>query len=166
MIDSLYIAMRYHTISWHTLRHSPVYLDGLEGCWKYDHLLDSGDPFPDSDDAIDDQARPAAGDITTVLPNVRSQVTATGVKRSLSEMSRSANFSSATVVPPGPMVVGSSPSSSSAAAVPELHHEDQPRAAKRMCPAVPIPVTVPVPVSVSSAASPIVEVRRRDIKTA
>ncbi|EGS17322.1 uncharacterized protein CTHT_0066430 [Thermochaetoides thermophila DSM 1495] len=168
MIDSLYIAMRYHTISWHTLRHSPVYLDGLEGCWKYDHLLDSGDPFPDSDDAIDDQARPAAGDITTVLPNVRSQVTATGVKRPLSEMSRSASFGSATAVQPGPMVVGSSPSSSSsssATAVPELH-EDQPRAAKRMCPAVPIPVTVPVPVSVSSAASPIVEVRRRDIKTA
>ncbi|KAK0719967.1 hypothetical protein B0H67DRAFT_599569 [Lasiosphaeris hirsuta] len=65
-IDSLYIAMRRHTISWHTLRHSPVFMEGLEAAWAYDGLLDT-DPF-DGDMAIDDGERPAAGDITTALP--------------------------------------------------------------------------------------------------
>lgn len=87
MIDSLYIAMRRHTISWHTLRHSPVFMDGLESAWAYDALLDT-DPF-DGDMAIDDGDRPAAGDITALPPLPPS------LKRPLTEMSRSNSFGSA-----------------------------------------------------------------------
>jgi len=89
MIDSLYIAMRHDTISWHTLRHSPVFMEGLEDAWAYDALLDT-DPF-DGDMAIDDRARPAAGDI---LPPIQPTL-----KRPLTEMSRSNSFGSATVPP-------------------------------------------------------------------
>ncbi|KAK4190690.1 hypothetical protein QBC35DRAFT_63409 [Podospora australis] len=89
MIDSLYIAMRQHKISWHTLRHSPIFMEGLEDCWAYDSLLDN-DPFHD-DMAITDEDRPAAGDITTVLPAIQPSL-----KRPLTEMSRSNSFSSGT----------------------------------------------------------------------
>ncbi|KAK3378316.1 hypothetical protein B0H63DRAFT_398679 [Podospora didyma] len=90
VIDSLYIAMREHTISWHTLKHSPVFVEGLEDAWAYDHLLDT-DPFA-GNMAIDDVDRPAAGDITitTALPQ------SSGVKRPLTEMSRSSSFGAAT----------------------------------------------------------------------
>ena len=86
MIDSLYIAMRRHTISWHTLRHSPVFMEGLEDAWAYDSLLDT-DPY-DGNMAVDDGHRPAAGDIT--LPPIP-----TSLKRPLTEMSRSNSFGSA-----------------------------------------------------------------------
>ncbi|KAL2021490.1 hypothetical protein VTK56DRAFT_7123 [Thermocarpiscus australiensis] len=123
-IDSLYIAMRQHTISWHTLRHSPVFMEGLEDCWKYDALLDN-DPY-DGDMAVDDEDRPAAGDITRrVLPPLQSSL-----KRPLTEMSRSNSFSS-TTTPAG---------------------EGDEARAKRTCPDPP--------------AGTIVEIRRRDIKTA
>lgn len=89
MIDSLYIAMKRHTISWHTLRHSPKFIDGLEDCWDYDALLDT-DPYH-GDMAIDDEDRPAAGDITTVLPPIQPSL-----KRPLTEMSRSNSFSAGT----------------------------------------------------------------------
>ncbi|KAK4113798.1 hypothetical protein N656DRAFT_695368, partial [Canariomyces notabilis] len=90
MIDSLYIAMRRHTISWHTLRHSPVFMEGLEDCWAYDPLLDT-DPF-DGDMAVDDEDRPAAGDLTMSLP---VSVSVPGLKkRPLAEMSRSNSFGS------------------------------------------------------------------------
>ncbi|KAK4228246.1 hypothetical protein QBC38DRAFT_162327 [Podospora fimiseda] len=85
-IDSLYIAMRRHTISWHTLKNAPVFFEGLEDCWAYDPLLDT-DPY-ESDMAIDDEDRPAAGDITTVLPPLTASL-----KRPLTEMSRSNSFS-------------------------------------------------------------------------
>jgi len=87
MIDSLYIAMRRHTISWHTLRHSRRYMDGLEDAWAYDSLLDT-DPF-DGDMAVDDVNRPAAGDITA-LPAIPPSL-----KRPLTEMSRSNSFGAA-----------------------------------------------------------------------
>ncbi|KAK4669389.1 uncharacterized protein QC763_202570 [Podospora pseudopauciseta] len=86
IIDSLYIAMKSHTISWHTLRHSPVFMAGLESCWAYDALLDR-DQY-DGDMAIDDEDRPAAGDITTILPPIQPSL-----KRPLTEMSRSNSFS-------------------------------------------------------------------------
>ncbi|KAK1756900.1 hypothetical protein QBC47DRAFT_172298 [Echria macrotheca] len=86
MIDSLYIAMRHHTISWHTLRHAPVFMEGLEDAWVYDELLDAADPF-DGDMAVDDGARPAAGDI---LPPIQPSL-----KRPLTEMSRSNSFGAA-----------------------------------------------------------------------
>jgi hypothetical protein len=87
VIDSLYIAMRSHTISWHTLKHSPVFMEGLEDAWVYDTLLDT-DPF-DGDMAVDDGDRPAAGDIIP-LPTIP-----TTLKRPLTEMSRSNSFGSA-----------------------------------------------------------------------
>ncbi|KAK3373746.1 hypothetical protein B0T24DRAFT_273382 [Lasiosphaeria ovina] len=88
VIDSLYIAMREHTISWHTLRHSPVFVEGLEDAWAYDSLLDT-DPFTNNM-AIDDMDRPAAGDITTILPPLQQSL-----KRPLTEMSRSSSFGAA-----------------------------------------------------------------------
>ncbi|KAL2136790.1 hypothetical protein VTI74DRAFT_1442 [Chaetomium olivicolor] len=134
VIDSLYIAMRRNTISWHTLRHAPVFMEGLEDCWKHDALLDT-DPY-DGDMAVDDEDRPAAGDITTaVLPTAA----AAGLKRPLAEMSRSNSFSSAG---------GNGPATAAAAATAE---GDEARV-KRTCPAPP--------------QGAIVEIRRRDIKTA
>lgn len=78
-MDSLYIAMRHSSLSWHALRHSPVFLQGLEASWEYDPILDSGDPF-DNDESVDENERPSAGDLVGGLPNF---------KRAASEMSRS-----------------------------------------------------------------------------
>ncbi|GAB1314096.1 GDP/GTP exchange factor Sec2 N-terminal domain-containing protein [Madurella fahalii] len=140
MIDSLYIAMCRHTISWHTLRHSPVFMEGLEGCWAYDALLDT-DPF-DGDMAVDDEARPAAGDITTVLPSSVVK------KRPLAEMSKSGSFGSA--------AAGAAGATTAAAAVAAGETDEGAGRVKRACP-------VPPPPPPSGA---IVEIRRRDIKTA
>jgi hypothetical protein len=82
MMDSLYIAMRYSTLSWHTLRHAPVFMEGLEASWKHDPLLDT-DPFDDNM-MIDEGSRPAAGAI----------VAFSSLKRPSSEISRSQNFDS------------------------------------------------------------------------
>ncbi|KAJ4418969.1 hypothetical protein N0V85_001228 [Neurospora sp. IMI 360204] len=90
MMDSLYIAMRHDTISWHTLRHAPVFMEGLEAAWAYDPMLDT-DPF-DGDMAVDDRERPAAGEITTVLPSLAPSPS---LKRSRAEMSRSNSFGAA-----------------------------------------------------------------------
>ncbi|EAA32159.1 hypothetical protein GE21DRAFT_7736 [Neurospora crassa] len=90
MIDSLYIAMRHDTISWHTLRHAPVFMEGLEAAWAYDPMLDT-DPF-DGDMAVDDRERPAAGEITSVLPSLAPP---SSLKRSRAEMSRSNSFGAA-----------------------------------------------------------------------
>ncbi|KAL2266319.1 hypothetical protein VTJ83DRAFT_5671 [Remersonia thermophila] len=130
VIDSLYIAMQKHTISWHTLRHSPVFMEGLEACWAFDPLLDK-DPFDDADMAVDDEERPAAGDITTALKPP--------LKRTVAEMSRSNSFGG-----------GTGPSGSAAGTVADAA-EDQARV-KRACPPPP--------------QGAIVEIRRRDIKTA
>ncbi|KAK3327658.1 hypothetical protein B0T19DRAFT_400499 [Cercophora scortea] len=100
MIDSLYIAMRRHTISWFTLKHSPIFTEGLEDSWVYDPLLDP-QPFDSSMTAYDVE-RPAAGDITTVLP-----LPSTTNKRGLSEMSRSNSFGAATSPIAGGEVEGS-----------------------------------------------------------
>lgn len=78
-MDSLYIAMRHSSLSWHALRHSPVFLQGLEASWEYDPILDSSDPF-DNDESVDEDERPSAGDLVGGLPNF---------KRAASEMSRS-----------------------------------------------------------------------------
>ncbi|KAJ9142771.1 Transcription initiation factor TFIIE subunit alpha [Pleurostoma richardsiae] len=86
-IDSLYIAMRYDTLSWHALRHSPSFLDGLEASWEYDPLLDPNSPFEDDD--VDEYDRPSAGDLLPPIPSL---------KRAASEISRSSSFGSA--VPP------------------------------------------------------------------
>ncbi len=83
-IDSLYIAMRDDSFSWHFLRRAPIWLDGLEDSWRDDDLLDKNDPF--DDDAADEATRPSAGDLLT-LPSL---------KRAASEMSRSSSFGSAT----------------------------------------------------------------------
>lgn len=81
-IDSLYICMRHDALSWHTLRRSPVFLQGLEASWEYDPMLDATDPFED-DDNVDESDRPSAGDLVGSLPNL---------KRAASEISRSSNF--------------------------------------------------------------------------
>ncbi|KAL2137493.1 hypothetical protein VTI28DRAFT_9458 [Corynascus sepedonium] len=116
VIDSLYIAMRDHTISWHTLRRAPVFMEGLEECWAYDARLDT-DPYYDADMAVDDNDRPAAGDITTVLPPLSAPVAAAtaaaGLKRSRAEMSRSNSFGSG-----GPTAVPASASAATSVALP------------------------------------------------
>lgn len=86
-IDSLYIAMQHSTFSWHCLRHSPVHLEGLEACWEYDPILDSNDPFEDSEN-VDENDRPSAGDLVGSLPNL---------KRAASEISRSSSFGASMV---------------------------------------------------------------------
>ncbi|WQF89656.1 hypothetical protein CDEST_14670 [Colletotrichum destructivum] len=72
-IESLYIAMRLDKFSWHFLRNSPKFIDGLENCWVHDPLLDP------SNQVDDDHDRPSAGDIVPRLPNL---------KRPASEMSQ------------------------------------------------------------------------------
>ncbi len=81
-IDSLYISMRFDSLSWHFLRRAPIWMDGLEESWRFDHFLDSNDPF--DDDERDNMTRPSAGDILP-LPSL---------KRAASEMSRSSSFGS------------------------------------------------------------------------
>lgn len=90
MMESLYITMREpHALSWHAVRRAPVFTEGLEESWDYDPLLDN-DPY-DDDIAVDDDTRPAAGDIG---PAFRS------LKRTTSEMQRSSSFGSATTTTP------------------------------------------------------------------
>lgn len=76
-IESLYIAMRQDKFSWHFLRNSPKFMDGLENCWDYDPFLDPSDPV--EDDRMEEHDRPSAGDIVPSLPSL---------KRAASEMSR------------------------------------------------------------------------------
>ncbi|KAK3899761.1 hypothetical protein C8A05DRAFT_17853 [Staphylotrichum tortipilum] len=147
VIDSLYIAMRRHTLSWHTLRHSAVYMDGLEGCWAYDALLDT-DPFH-GDMAVDDEDRPAAGHITTAPVVVAA---AAGMKRPLTEMSRSNSFGSATAVAVGSGTSAAAAAGASGSAVATGAEGEEQARVKRACPAPP--------------QGAIVEIRRRDIKTA
>lgn len=86
MMESLYITMREpHALSWHAVRRAPVFTEGLEDAWQFDPLLDN-DPY-DDDIAVDDDERPAAGDIVPALPSF---------KRTASEMQRSSSFGSAT----------------------------------------------------------------------
>ncbi|KAK1851762.1 hypothetical protein CCHR01_05649 [Colletotrichum chrysophilum] len=85
-IESLYIAMRKDKLSWHFLRNSPKFIDGLENCWVYDHYLDPNDPV--EDDSIDEHDRPSAGDIVPCLPSL---------KRAASEISKTSNLAA---VPP------------------------------------------------------------------
>ncbi|KAK1659267.1 hypothetical protein BDP55DRAFT_563492 [Colletotrichum godetiae] len=84
-IDSLYIALRQDKFSWHFLRNSPVFIEGLENCWTHDHFLDPNDPV--EDDRMEEHDRPSAGDIVPSLPNL---------KRAASEMSRTAGLTTAT----------------------------------------------------------------------
>ncbi|KAI6274065.1 hypothetical protein MCOR14_011231 [Pyricularia oryzae] len=85
-IESLYIAMRFDTLSWHALRHAPVYKERLEGCWEYDHQLDHDSALLDDDDFGEDN-RPSAGDL--LPPTVASSL-----KRTAAEISRSNSFGS------------------------------------------------------------------------
>lgn len=78
-IDSLYIAMRSHTLSWQFLKKSPVYKEGLEESWKYDGQLDNP--------KLDDES--AGAIVMTHIPP------ASGMKRCASQMSRSSSFGSA-----------------------------------------------------------------------
>ncbi|KAF3760236.1 hypothetical protein M406DRAFT_95762 [Cryphonectria parasitica EP155] len=91
-IDSLYIAMQHSTLSWHALRHSPIFLPGLEASWEHDPMLDVNAPF-DDDENVDDSHRPSAGDLVGVLPNL---------KRAASEISRSSSFGASTAPCDGP----------------------------------------------------------------
>lgn len=87
-IDSLYIAMCRDSLSWHALRRSPVYLQGLEASWEYDPMLDLNDPFED-DETVDESNRPSAGDLVGSLPSL---------KRAASEISRSSSFGASTAL--------------------------------------------------------------------
>ncbi|KAK4448768.1 hypothetical protein QBC34DRAFT_464572 [Podospora aff. communis PSN243] len=65
-MDSIYIAMKSHTLSWRTLRRSPVFMHGLEECWAYDPLLDGYDPLTGDDGLGSGADGPAqAGDVVS-----------------------------------------------------------------------------------------------------
>lgn len=68
-LDSLYIVMARDALSWHFLRRSRPYMDGLEDSWAYDELLDH------DDHPVVEEARevhhPPAGDILPVLPPLK-----------------------------------------------------------------------------------------------
>lgn len=81
-LDSLYIAMQLDSFSWHFLRRSPCYMQGLEDSWAFEPLLDPNSPS--EDDSMDEEDRPSAGDI---LPPLQS------LKRTASEISRTPSFS-------------------------------------------------------------------------
>lgn len=68
-LDSLYIAMARDTFSWHSLRRLRPYMDGLEGSWAYDGLLDHGD-HPAVEEAREG-LHPPAGEILPVLPSLK-----------------------------------------------------------------------------------------------
>ncbi|CAJ2507986.1 Uu.00g091720.m01.CDS01 [Anthostomella pinea] len=85
-VESLYIALLSDSFSWHFLRRSPCYLEGLEASWEYDSLLD---PSENLEDGGDEEDRPSAGDIMPPLPSL---------KRTASEMSRAPSFSSPSAV--------------------------------------------------------------------
>lgn len=86
MMDSLYITMREpHVLSWHALRYASVVVENLEESWEYDPLLDK-EHYDDSA-VVDDDDRPAAGDILPALPSL---------KRTASEMARSNSFGPST----------------------------------------------------------------------
>jgi hypothetical protein len=84
-IESLYIAMRSETFSWHFLHNSSVYKEGLEECWQYDRLLDRNAAL---NDTMDDDERPYAGE---VVPNLNT------LKRPAAEISRSSSFGSSSM---------------------------------------------------------------------
>lgn len=91
MMESLYITMREpHALSWHAVRRAPVFTEGLEESWEFDPLLDN-DPYDDDDIAVDDDNRPAAGEIVHTLPSL---------KRTASELHRSGSIGSATATAP------------------------------------------------------------------
>jgi hypothetical protein len=125
-------------------------MEGLEACWAYDALLDT-DPF-DGDMAVDDEDRPAAGDITTALPPAAAAAVAAvaGLKRPLNEMSRSNSFSSGAVGAAAAVAagLGAAPATNSAV---EVGGADEQARVKRTCPGPP--------------QAAIVDIRRRDIKT-
>lgn len=94
LMESLYITMREpHALSWRAVRNAPVFTAGLEESWEFDPLLDN-DPY-DDDIAVDDDHRPAAGDIVPAAFPGR-------LKRTASEMQRSGSFGSANTPPPPP----------------------------------------------------------------
>jgi hypothetical protein len=105
MMESLYITMREpHALSWHAVRRAPIFTEGLEDAWEYDPLLDN-DPY-DENTVVDDDERPAAGDIVPALPSL---------KRTASEMQRSSSFGSAT----GPVAEGVLPRTKRACPAPK-----------------------------------------------
>lgn len=82
MMDSLYIAMKRHTLSWNDVKQAPVFIDGLESSWNYDKLLDA---VPSDVDNV------VAGDIVAISASL---------KRNAHEMSRSSGNYGAAVAPP------------------------------------------------------------------
>lgn len=100
-IADLYIAMLSDTLSWEELRRSPPYLPGLEESWAYGPLLDGPllkDDSLDSDGQIQDAGasgkRPAAGDILPTWSPSSTRPSSTRLKRTSSEISRTASFGS------------------------------------------------------------------------
>ncbi|KAH8882827.1 hypothetical protein GQ53DRAFT_787287 [Thozetella sp. PMI_491] len=74
MMDSLYISMKRHTLSWNDVKQAPVYMEGLESSWDYDKLLDA---VPSDVDTV------VAGDIVAI---------STSLKRSAQEMAKPNGF--------------------------------------------------------------------------
>lgn len=76
-MDSLYIAMEHDTLSWNSLKRSPVYLEGLESAWEHDSFLDKKEEHDPATakDKINGNVSPPAGNIVVPL------------KRGVSEMS-------------------------------------------------------------------------------
>ncbi|KAM0280283.1 hypothetical protein ACHAQH_004119 [Verticillium albo-atrum] len=70
-VESIYIAMRHDTLSWHFLRRSPRFVDGLETCWEFDPYLDPDDAQDDGESPCD--SRPSAGNIMPQLSSLKRQ---------------------------------------------------------------------------------------------
>ena len=68
-LDSLYIAMARDTLSWHFLRRSRPYLDGLENSWAYDELLDHGE-HPQVEE-VREGHHPPVSEILPALPSLK-----------------------------------------------------------------------------------------------
>lgn len=126
-IDSLYIAMQHHTLSWHALRHAPVFLPGLEASWEYDAMLDANDPFEDDDHSID-AFRPSAGDLVGSIPSL---------KRAASEISRSGSFGAGDAAVSGSAAVAAATTTSTTTTT--AVGERPPKVARTPCPLPHIP---------------------------
>ncbi|KAJ2901316.1 uncharacterized protein MKZ38_001983 [Zalerion maritima] len=102
-IDSLYIAMRGHTLSWQVIKQSPVFLDGLEACWEHDPKLDDNGGYRESAGAILMAGMPPSVSTPTSTTSTSTMVAPMGaanneLKRNLSQISRTSSFGSPVVV--------------------------------------------------------------------
>ena len=116
-IDSLYIVMREHTLSWQFIRNSPVFMDGLEDCWRFvpeldDNNLDQewagtlltsgfagGVTTPPSSQALNGSTLVSCTSSSSASMATAAMVMGSNVrKRNMGQMSRTSSFGSGAAV--------------------------------------------------------------------